>query len=46
MKEKNPIAVALGKLGAGKKKNLTDKQRAEQVQRLALVRHKRWPKKD
>ena len=39
---KSEIAAALGALGAGKKKTLTDEQRAAQRARLAKVRAKRW----
>ncbi len=40
----NKAASALGKLAKGKKKTLTDQQRAEQAARLAEARKKRWPK--
>lgn len=42
---KSEIAAALGALGAGKKKTLTDAQRAAQRARLAKVRALRWKNK-
>ena len=39
---KSEIAAALGALGAGKKKTLTQDQRDAQRARLAQVRAKRW----
>jgi hypothetical protein len=43
--KKNPAAVALGKLAAGKKKKLTSAEIAKRTERLAEARKKRWEKK-
>lgn len=43
---KSEIAAALGALGVGKKKTLTDAQRAAQRARLAKVRKLRWVRPD
>jgi hypothetical protein len=42
---KNKHAVALGKLGRGIKKTLTDEQKEAQRVRLAKARERRWTKK-
>ena len=39
---KNPEAVALGKLNKGKKKKLSDAEKARRREALALVRVRRW----
>lgn len=41
---KNKHAVALGKLGKGVKKTLTEEQREAQRVRLKIVRQSRWTK--
>lgn len=43
--KKNPAAVALGKLAAGKPKTYTAAEIARRTARLALARAKRWPEK-
>jgi hypothetical protein len=43
--KKNPAAVALGKLAAGKKKKMTSAEIANRTERLAEARKKRWEKK-
>jgi hypothetical protein len=43
--KKNPAAVALGKLAAGKKKKLTTAEIAKRTERLMEARKKRWEKK-
>jgi hypothetical protein len=45
MKKKNPIAVALGRMAAGKAKTLTDTERQRRADALSKVRSKRWPEK-
>jgi hypothetical protein len=39
---KNENAIALGKLGKGKKKNISDSERENRRKRLAKARTKRW----
>lgn len=41
---KNPLAVALGRMARGIKKQLTPEQRQIQRERLAAVRALRWKK--
>ena len=40
---KNPAAVALGKLGKDKPKTLTNVERKRRAERLKLARASRWP---
>lgn len=42
--KKNAHAIALGKLGRGKKKTLTDEERDNRSKRLAQARKMRWKK--
>lgn len=42
---KNPAAVALGKLAAGKPKDYSKAELKRRADRLAEARKKRWPKK-
>lgn len=44
-RRKNPAAVALGKMAAGKPKHFTKAERARRAARLALARANRWPEK-
>ena len=43
---KNPNAVALGKLAKGIKKNFTPEDIARRTELLRVSRQKRWPKKE
>lgn len=45
-RQKDPAAVALGKLAKGHKKRLTDDQRDELRERLQFYRWKRWLPKE
>lgn len=46
MKEKNPAAVALGKLAAGKKKKYSKAEIAKRTKRILEAGRKRKEKKD
>lgn len=45
MNEKNPYAVALGRLNRGVPKRITPEDRVKRTARLAEARKLRWPAK-